>query len=78
MKRITVLGAGLSTTSLIKYLLEKSGDHNWQVRTAQSYCIKANSNISPGNPLEVKTRCRQEYFSICFRKNGNWNPAIRT
>ena len=31
MKRILVLGAGLSTTSLINYLLEKSVDHGWQI-----------------------------------------------
>jgi saccharopine dehydrogenase (NADP+, L-glutamate forming) len=31
MKRILILGAGLSSTSLINYLLEHSGSHNWQV-----------------------------------------------
>ena len=31
MKRILVLGAGLSTTSLIKYILEQSDTHDWQV-----------------------------------------------
>jgi saccharopine dehydrogenase-like NADP-dependent oxidoreductase len=31
MKRILVLGAGLSATSLIKYLLEQSDTHDWQV-----------------------------------------------
>ena len=31
MKRILVVGAGLSATSLIDYLLEKSDKNNWQV-----------------------------------------------
>jgi saccharopine dehydrogenase-like NADP-dependent oxidoreductase len=31
MKRILLLGAGLSATSLIKYLLEQSDTHDWQV-----------------------------------------------
>ena len=31
MKRILVVGAGLSATSLIDYLLEKSEQNNWQV-----------------------------------------------
>ncbi len=31
MKKILVLGAGLSTPSLISYLLENSQEHNWQV-----------------------------------------------
>jgi saccharopine dehydrogenase-like NADP-dependent oxidoreductase len=32
MKTILILGAGLSSSSLIRYLLEKSTAHNWQVR----------------------------------------------
>ena len=32
MKKILVLGAGLSSSSLIRYLLEKSVHYNWQVR----------------------------------------------
>ncbi|MFW6095754.1 MAG: saccharopine dehydrogenase NADP-binding domain-containing protein, partial [Bacteroidota bacterium] len=31
MKSILVLGAGLSSSSLIKYLLDNSNEHNWQV-----------------------------------------------
>ena len=31
MKRILVVGAGLSATSLIDYLLDKSSENNWQV-----------------------------------------------
>ena len=32
MKTILVLGAGLSASSLIRYLLENSIEHNWQIR----------------------------------------------
>jgi hypothetical protein len=32
MKNILVLGAGLSTPSLIKYLLNNSGEYCWKVR----------------------------------------------
>ena len=34
MKRILVVGAGLSATSLIYYLLENSDKNNWQVTVA--------------------------------------------
>lgn len=32
MKKILVLGAGLSSSSLIKYLLDHSDEHNWKLR----------------------------------------------
>ncbi|MDK2978776.1 MAG: hypothetical protein PWP52_1490 [Bacteroidales bacterium] len=32
MKKILILGAGLSSSSLIKYLLEHSKEHNWKLR----------------------------------------------
>ncbi|MEA3443593.1 MAG: saccharopine dehydrogenase C-terminal domain-containing protein [Bacteroidota bacterium] len=32
MKNILLLGAGLSTTSLISYLLKQSTEHNWKIR----------------------------------------------
>ena len=32
MKKILILGAGLSSSSLIKYLLDHSNEHNWKVR----------------------------------------------
>lgn len=32
MKRILILGAGLSSSSLIRYLLEKSEEFDWQIR----------------------------------------------
>lgn len=32
MKKILILGAGLSSSSLIKYLLDNSAKHNWNVR----------------------------------------------
>jgi saccharopine dehydrogenase (NADP+, L-glutamate forming) len=52
MKRILVLGAGLSTTSLIRYLLEKSGDHNWQVTLGDIDLNRARKKIN-GNPNGV-------------------------
>ena len=32
MKKILILGAGLSSSSLIKYLLDNSSEHNWKIR----------------------------------------------
>jgi len=32
MKKILILGAGLSSSSLIKYLLDHSTEHNWKIR----------------------------------------------
>ena len=32
MKTILVIGAGLSSSSLIRYLLQNSTSNNWQVR----------------------------------------------
>lgn len=32
MKNILILGAGLSSSSLIKYLLDNSTEHNWKIR----------------------------------------------
>jgi len=32
MKNILILGAGLSATTMIKYLLEQSTEHNWKLR----------------------------------------------
>ncbi len=32
MKTILILGAGLSASSLIRYLLQRSTEYNWQVR----------------------------------------------
>jgi len=32
MKKILILGAGLSSSSLIKYLLDHSDEHNWKIR----------------------------------------------
>jgi saccharopine dehydrogenase-like NADP-dependent oxidoreductase len=46
MRRILVLGAGLSATSLIRYLLEKSGDHDWQVTLGDIDLNRARKKIS--------------------------------
>ncbi|MCX6231573.1 MAG: saccharopine dehydrogenase NADP-binding domain-containing protein [Bacteroidetes bacterium] len=32
MKKILILGAGLSSSSLIKYLLDHSNEHNWKIK----------------------------------------------
>ena len=32
MKKILILGAGLSSSSLIKYLLDQSTEHNWKIK----------------------------------------------
>lgn len=52
MKRILVLGAGFSTTSLIRDLLEKSGDHNWQVTLGDIDLNRAKKKIN-GHPNGV-------------------------
>jgi saccharopine dehydrogenase-like NADP-dependent oxidoreductase len=52
MKRILVLGAGLSATSLIRYLLEKSGDHNWQITIGDIDLNRSRKKIS-GHPNGV-------------------------
>ncbi len=52
MKRILVLGAGLSATSLIRYLLEKSGDQNWQVTLGDIDLNRARKKIN-GHPNGV-------------------------
>ena len=49
MKRILVLGAGLSTTSLIRYLLEQSVDHDWQVTLGDIDLNRARKKIN-GHP----------------------------
>lgn len=36
MKKVLILGAGLSASSLIRYLLEKSVEFNWEVRVVDS------------------------------------------
>jgi saccharopine dehydrogenase-like NADP-dependent oxidoreductase len=37
MKNILVLGAGLSATTMIKYLLEQSTEHNWKLRIGDQF-----------------------------------------
>lgn len=36
MKRVLILGAGMSASSLIRYLLEKSTVYNWQIRVVDT------------------------------------------
>ena len=45
MKKILVLGAGLSSSSLIKYLLDNSTEHNWKVRVGDMSLDVANRKV---------------------------------
>jgi saccharopine dehydrogenase-like NADP-dependent oxidoreductase len=45
MKKILVLGAGLSSSSLIKYLLDHSDEHNWKVRVGDMSLDMAKKKI---------------------------------
>ena len=49
MKKILLLGAGLSTSSLIRYLLENAGNENWHVNIVDQSLemVKAKLNDSP-------------------------------
>ncbi len=47
MKKILILGAGLSATSLISYLLEISEEHEWEVTVAD--CVLAMAQKKVGN-----------------------------
>ncbi len=49
MKKIFIIGAGLSTSSLIKYLLDKSEEYNWQVLVGDMSEELAQSKIN-GHP----------------------------
>lgn len=46
MKRILILGAGLSASTLIKYLLEHSEDNNWQVVVGDISLETAQSKVA--------------------------------
>ncbi|MDY6801607.1 MAG: saccharopine dehydrogenase C-terminal domain-containing protein [Bacteroidota bacterium] len=46
MKKILILGAGLSSTSLIKYLLDHSKEHNWKVRVGKRSVEEARRKIN--------------------------------
>jgi len=46
MKKILILGAGLSSSSLIKYLLDNSAEHNWKVRVGDMSLEIAKSKIN--------------------------------
>ncbi|MDX2362576.1 MAG: saccharopine dehydrogenase C-terminal domain-containing protein [Crocinitomicaceae bacterium] len=49
MKTILVLGAGMSSSSLIRYFLENSQEYNWQVRIVDQDLDVANEKIN-GHP----------------------------
>ncbi|MFN5417515.1 MAG: saccharopine dehydrogenase C-terminal domain-containing protein [Flavobacteriia bacterium] len=63
MQNILVLGAGLSSSSLIRYLLENASTYNWQVRIVdQNYeTVKAKIGSNPnGIALSFNALDRQE------------------
>jgi saccharopine dehydrogenase-like NADP-dependent oxidoreductase len=45
MKKILILGAGLSSSSLIKYLLEQSNEYNWKIRVGDMSLETATKKI---------------------------------
>ena len=45
MKTILIVGAGLSSTSLIEYLLKHSKENRWHVRLADMSLVLAQSKI---------------------------------
>lgn len=49
MKKIFLLGAGLSSTSLINYLLKNSTEHNWKI-TIGDVCLDAVQKKINGHP----------------------------
>ena len=52
MKTILILGAGLSSSSLIRYLLNKSNVYNWKVRIVDQDLELVKRKIN-GNPNGV-------------------------
>lgn len=52
MKRILLLGAGLSASTLIKYLLEQADEHNWQLRVVDQSLDLVKSKLA-GHPRGV-------------------------
>ncbi|PKP23070.1 MAG: saccharopine dehydrogenase [Bacteroidetes bacterium HGW-Bacteroidetes-21] len=49
MKKILILGAGLSASTMIKYLLDKSQSNNWTITLADADVETANRKVN-GNP----------------------------
>lgn len=66
MKKILVLGAGLSSSYLIKYLLDQASTENWQVTVADSNLAAAQQKIhnhEKGNAIAIDimdTEARQQ------------------
>ncbi len=46
MKKVLILGAGLSSSSLIKYLLDNSKEHNWKIRVGKRSVEEAKRKIN--------------------------------
>jgi saccharopine dehydrogenase-like NADP-dependent oxidoreductase len=63
MKKILILGAGLSSSSLIKYLLDHSSEHNWKVRVGDmslDIAKKKINNHENGEALEFNVFNEQQ------------------
>ncbi|MCB2197599.1 MAG: saccharopine dehydrogenase NADP-binding domain-containing protein [Bacteroidetes bacterium] len=63
MKKILILGAGLSSSSLIKYLLDHSTEHNWKVRVGDmslDIAKKKIDNHENGEALEFNVFNEQQ------------------
>ena len=52
MKTILILGAGLSASSLIRYLLENSNTYNWKIRIVDQDLDLVNKKIN-GHPNAI-------------------------
>jgi len=67
MKSILILGAGLSASSLIRYLLQRSEEFNWQIRVVDQDVdlVKRKLNGHPNgvamsfNALDRNERCEE-------------------
>jgi saccharopine dehydrogenase-like NADP-dependent oxidoreductase len=56
MQKILVLGAGLSSSYLIKYLLETAPEHHWTISVADANILQARAKINNhpnGTALEL-------------------------
>jgi saccharopine dehydrogenase-like NADP-dependent oxidoreductase len=56
MKKVLILGAGLSASSLIRYLLSHSEEHNWQIRVVDRHL----------DALEKKLGNHPNSVALCF------------
>jgi saccharopine dehydrogenase-like NADP-dependent oxidoreductase len=67
MQKILVLGAGLSASSLIKYLLDHSDNHNWKVRIGDLSTETAEKKIN-GHPNGEAFKFDVNNKQQCYRE----------